>query len=134
MYNLIGYGNNYSKTSETLLQYYKDESALNNTDDIIDFLNDTDSTSFKFKLKVTGQTRIDGTKDAEIMMPLNYLSNFWRTLEMPLINCKINLLLTWLKNCFIMAGAIDNQVSTFRINDTKLYFSPVTLSTNDNAK
>ena len=134
MYNLIGYGNNYSKTSETLLQYYKDESALNNTDDIIDFLNDTDSTSFKFKLKVTGQTRIDGTKDAEIMMPLNYLSNFWRTLEMPLINCKINLLLTWLKNCFIMAGPIDNQVSTFRINDTKLYFSPVTLSTNDNAK
>ena len=94
MYNLIGYGNNYSKTSETLLQYYKDESDLNNTDDIIDFLNDTDSTSFKFKLKVTGQTRIDGTKDAEIMMPLNYLSNFWRTLEMPLINCKINLLLT----------------------------------------
>ena len=134
MYNLIGHGNNYSKTSETLLQYYRDESALNNTDDIIDFLNDTDSTSFKFKLKVTGQTRIDGTNDAEIMMPLIYLSNFWRALEMPLINCKINLLLTWLKNCFIMAGAIDNQVSTFRINDTKLYFSPVTLSTNDNAK
>ena len=67
-------------------------------------------------------------------MPLKYLSDFWRTLEMPLINCEINLLLTWSAKCFIMAGAIDSQLPTFTITDTKLYIPVITLSIQDNAK
>ena len=55
-------------------------------------MNATDS--FNFKAKITGQTGDKGTKEVEIMVPLKYLSSFWRTLEMPLINCEINLLLT----------------------------------------
>ena len=58
--------------------------------------NSTDSESFKYKLKITGNTPADdNTKDVETMVPLNYLSNFWRTFEMPLNNCEINLILTW---------------------------------------
>ena len=49
---------------------------------------------------MTGQTRDNGTKNVEIMVLLKYLSNFWRTLEMALINCEINLILTWSTNCF----------------------------------
>ena len=57
------------------------------------------------------------------MVPLKYLSNFWRTLDMPLINCEINIILTWSKNCFIIPGAIENEVQKFAITDKKLYFS-----------
>ena len=54
------------------------------------------SEQFKFKIKITGKTPAGGnTKDVEIAVPLKYLSNFWRTLEMPLISCEINLILTW---------------------------------------
>ena len=67
------------------------------------------------------------------MIPLKYLSNFWRALEMPLINCEINLILTWSANCVISSAAV-NQATTFAITDTKLYVSVVTLSTDDNAK
>ena len=63
-------------------------------------------------------------------MPLKYLSNFWRTLEMPLINCEINLILTWSANCGISEG---NRVSTFAITDTNLYVPVVTLA-KDNVK
>ena len=78
MYNLIEYSDNYSKTSGSLWQYYKDDPNDNLTD----------SESFKSKVKITGKTPDDGnTKDVEIIVPLKYLSNFWRTLEMPLINC-----------------------------------------------
>ena len=68
------------------------------------------------------------------MLPLKYLSNFWGTFEMPLINCEINPSLIWLENYFIMAGAIDNQEQTFTMADVKLYVPVVTLSTEDNAK
>ena len=54
------------------------------------------------------------------MVPLKYLSNFWRTLEMPLINCKINLILTWSVNCIVSNAALS-QAATFAITDTKLY-------------
>ena len=67
------------------------------------------------------------------MVPLKYLSNFWRALEMPLINCEINLILTWPANCVISSAAV-NQATTFAITDAKLYVSVVTLSTDDNAK
>ena len=56
----------------------------------------TDATdSFNFKTKITGHTNNDGIINVEIMVPLKYLSNFWRTLEMPLINCEVELILTW---------------------------------------
>ena len=85
MYNLIEYSNNYAKTSGSLWQYYKDDP----NDDIVR------SESFKSKIKITGKTAADGnTKDVQIIVPLKYLNNFWRTLEMPLINCEVNLLLT----------------------------------------
>ena len=89
MYNLIEYSYAYSETSGSLWQYYRDEPALDNNNNIIDFpANNNNSTSFKFKMKVTGQTGNGGIKDFEIMVPLKYLNNFGRKLEMPLINCR----------------------------------------------
>ena len=106
MYNSIEHSDNYSKTSASLWQYYKDEPNDNLTD----------SESFKFKIKITGNTPADcNTKDVEIIVPLKYLSNFWRTLEMPLINCEVNcevnLILTWSSTCVITnsTGAGDLQ-------------------------
>ena len=83
---------------------------------------------------MTGQTGDDGTKKVEIKIPLKYLSNFWRTLEIPLINCEINLMLTWSRNCVIVSTNVANQNATFEITDTKLYVPVVTLSTQDNSK
>ena len=68
------------------------------------------------------------------MVPLKYLSNFGRTLEMPLINCKINLILTWSTNCVIISTNVANQNTTFEISDTKLYVPVVTLSIQYNSK
>ena len=77
MYNLIEYSDNYSKTSGSLWQYCKDEPSDNLPN----------SESFKFKVNITGNTPADGnTKDVEIIVPLKYFSNFWRTLEMLLIS------------------------------------------------
>ena len=72
-------------------------------------------------MKLTGKTANNGTKKVEIMVSLKYLSNFWRTLEMPLINCEITLNLNWSGNCVIVATYISNQCATFSITDTKLY-------------
>ena len=68
------------------------------------------------------------------MVPLKYLSNFWRTLEMPLINCEVNLILSWSSTCVLVATNISNQNATFAITDTKLYVPVVTLSTQENTK
>ena len=68
------------------------------------------------------------------MVPLKYLSQFWRPLEIPLINCEINLDLIWSKNCLIVAADVADQGATFLITDTKLYVPVVTLSTQDNTK
>ena len=68
------------------------------------------------------------------MAPLKYLSNFWITLEIPLINCEINIILTWLSTCVIVSTNVENQNATFVITDTKLYASVVTLSTQNNVK
>ena len=122
MYNFIEYGNNYSKTSGSLWQYYRDDPS-----DTI-----TESESFKYKIKITGKTPAAGnTKDVKIVVPLKYLSNFWRTLEIPLINCEVNLILTWSKDCVISSATGETK---FKITDTKLYVPVVTLSTQDNAK
>ena len=122
MYNLIEYSDNYSKTSGNLWQYYRHEPNDNLAD----------SESFKSKIKITGKTPAAGNeKDVEIMVPLKYLSNFWRTLEMLLINCEVNLILTWSSTCVItnFTGA-----ATFEITNTKLYAPVVTLSTQDYSK
>ena len=96
MYNLIEYSDNYSKTSGSLWQYYEDIPAVNNDGNIVDFNGANATDSFIFKTKITGQTNDEGEiNDVEIMVPLKYLINFWRTLEIPLINCEIELILDW---------------------------------------
>ena len=83
---------------------------------------------------MTGQTGNNRTKNVEIMVPLKYLSNFWRTLEMSLINCEITLLLNWSASCVIVSTDVANQNATFAITDTKLYVPVATLSQQENAK
>ena len=108
MYNLIEYSDNYLKTSGSLWLYYKDDPNDNSTD----------SESFKSKVKITGKTPNNGnTKDVEITVPLKYLSNFWRTFETPLINCEVNLILTWSKDCVIINSTGEGK---FAITETKL--------------
>ena len=122
MYNLIEYSANYAKTTGSLRQYFRDEPNDNLAD----------SESFKSKINITGKTpNDDNEKDVEIMIPLKYLSNFWRTLEMPLINCQVNLTLTWSSTCVITNST---GAGTFVIEDTKLYVPVVTLSTEEDAK
>ena len=134
MYNLIEYSDNYAKTTGSLWQYCKDIPARDDDDEITEFRRNNTTDSFKFKAKITGQIGDDGTKDVEIMVPLKYLSNFWRGLEMPLINCEVNLILTWSSTCVLIATSIRNQNATFAITDTKLYVPVVTLSTQENIK
>ena len=95
MYKLIEYSDNFAKTSGSLWQYCKDIPARDANNLIVEFTGANTTDSFKFKAKITRQTGNNGTKDVEIMVPLKYLSNFWRTLELPLINCEVNLILTW---------------------------------------
>ena len=126
MYNFIEYGDNYSATSGSLWHHYRDEPFLNANGTIRDFPADNNnSTSFKFKTKIAGRTE---------KVPSKYLNDFWRTLEMPLINCETNLILTWSSRCFILDNPIVGLEPTFTITDTNLYFPVVTLSTQNNAK
>ena len=137
MYNLIKYSGNYAKTLGRLWQYCLDIPAVNNNNAIVHFVDNNLTDSFNFKVKITGKTGDDGTKDVEIAVLLKYLSNFWKTLEMPLIICEINLILTWSANCTIVSianCAIANQNATFAITNTRLYVPVVTLSTQENAK
>ena len=118
MYNLIEYSDNYSKTSGSLWQYYKDDGNDNTTQ----------SESFRYKIKITVKTLAAGnTKNVEIGVLLKYLSNFWRPLEMLLINCEVNLILTWSKGYVIISATGETK---FKITDTKLYVLVVTLSRN----
>ena len=87
-----------------------------------------------FKEKITSQADNNGTKYVEIIVPLKYLSNFWRTLKMPLTNCEFILILTWYAICVIVSTAVANQGEIFATNDAKLYVPVVTLSTRDNVK
>ena len=124
MYNLIKYSNNYSKTSGSLWQYSRDEPVLNDAGTIANFSAvNNNSASFKLKEKIKGKTGNNGIKNVEIMVP--------RTLEMTLINCEINLILTW-SDKFMLSN--DTKATTFTLTNTKLYVSVVTLSTQDNAK
>ena len=143
IYNLIEYSKNYSKTTGQFWNYYRDEpnSGVNNN---INY-SIKDSKSFNYKTSITGKLEGNDTgKEAEIVVPLKHLSNFWRTLDMPLINCEINLILTWSENCVITSEAtreadpdadpaVDatNNPTNEKCekNDMKLYFPVVTLST-----
>ena len=89
---------------------------------------------YLIKKKIKGQSNNNGIINVEIMVPLKYLSNFWRTLEMPLINCEIELILTWSRNCVIIYTDVNDQNPTFTITEINLYVRVVTLSTQGNAK
>ena len=132
MYNLIEYSDNYSKRSGSLWQYCKEIPAINNNGAIVDFNGANATDSFNFKTKITDQTNDDGIINVEIMVPLKYLSNFWRTLEILSINCEVELILNWSANCVIIYTNVNNQVPTFTITETNLYVPVVTLSTQDN--
>ena len=119
MYNLIEYSDNYQDSSATLYQYKRDEppAVLANN------LATNNSSSFKYKINLLGDPEFDNANNitklsVKVVVPLKYLSNFFRSLEMLLINRKIKLNLTWKKECVLSADA-DNAV--FIINDTKLY-------------
>ena len=134
MHNLIEYSDNYSKTSGSLWQYCKNIPAVDNNNAIVNVAKNNLTDLFNVNVKMTGQTEDDGIKNVEIMVPLKYLSNIWGTLEMSLINCEINLILTWSTNCVIVSTNVAKQNAMFEITDTKLYVSVVTLSTQDNFK
>ena len=122
MYNLLEYGKNYSKISGSFWNYYRDEltdEANGNNDLNKNMIN---SKSFKYNTSITGSTynvtagarwynrNKEGTKEAEIAMPLKCLSNFWRTLDIPLINCEVSLTLTWSANCVITS--LEKRLAT----------------------
>ena len=128
MYKLIEYSDNYQDSSATLYQYKRDEPPNNIAND----LTQLNSTSFKYKTNLLVNPVLDGAiarLNVKIVVALKYLSNFFRSLEMHLINCKIKLNLTWKKECVLSTDA-GNAV--FIINDTKLYVPVVTLSKEDN--
>ena len=126
MNNLIKYSDNYSDTSGSLWDFKRDE-IVNNAN----VTNDDNAPSFKYKASIIGNTGNNGTKNGvKIAVPLKYLSNFWRSLEMPLINCKVELSLKWIENCMLTTAT----TATFKITDAKLYVPIVTLSAEDNLK
>ena len=133
MYNLIEYSDNYQDSSATLYQYKRDEPPEDGT--VADLTADN-SDCLKYKIKLLGNVTEVASDAAgvirlnvKVVVPLKYLSNFFRSLEMRLINCKIKLNLTWKKKCVLSTGA---GKAVFIINDTKLYVPVVTLSKEDN--
>ena len=129
MYNLIEYSDNYQDSSATLYQYNRDEPPEANA---INDLTTNTSSSFKYKVSLLGNPVVADNIariNVKVVLPLKYLSNFFRSLEMPLINCKIKLNLTWKKECVL---STDDGNAVFIINDTKLYVPVVPLSKEDN--
>ena len=131
MYNLIEFSDNYQGSSAILYQYKQDEPPDNNVN-----LTADNSTSFKYKVTLLGNIDAANPDNArverlnvKIVVPLKYLNNFFRSLEMPLINCKIKLNSTWKKECVL--STVDDY-AVFIINDTKLYLPLVTLPKEDN--
>ena len=160
MYNLLEYGKNYRKTIGSLYHYYRDELANDGNDNFAN-RNIVNSEVFKYKNKITrntynvnssilnpaGNARINnpnyvannsGKKSIELTIPLKYLGNFWRALNIPLISCEVSLELKWNKNCVITSQQIGVNLdggntaaptgATFSINDCKLCVPVVTLS------
>ena len=150
MYNLLVYSQNYYMTSESLWSYCRDK-----IDDVYD--NASDGKSFKYKTKIVGKTpkrperqpwlpqNPDGTQtqwppqpavptlNVEVNILLKYRSNFWRFVDLTLINCEAELDLSWLKDCVLIE---HNNITgaRFQINNTNLCVPVVTFSINDNLK
>ena len=137
MYNLIEYSDNYSDSSGSLWGFKADGIANK-----VNVTNDDNAPSFKYKSSLITNTEENVTTiGIKIAVPLKYLSNFWRSLQMPLINYKVELSLKWIENCVLTSAAIgananatDADSATFKITDAKLYVPVVTLSTEDNLK
>ena len=128
-YNLLEYSNNYSKTSASLWNYYRDELTDDTNDNNSPNKNFINSKSFKYKTSITGSTynvprRINdtdgnpvnnpnydqnkrGTREVEIAVPLKHLGNFWNSLNILLINCEVSLAVTWSTNCVITSMEKD---------------------------
>ena len=157
MYNLLEYIKNYRKTIGSLYNYYRDELTNDNNNNFAN-RNVVNSNAFKYKNKIIGNTynvgagaagyntNKNGTQLVELAIPLKYLGNFWRALNIPLISCEVSLELKWNKNCAITsleqralaapAGGRDGAPTgaTLAINDCKLYIPVVTLSKDDEIK
>ena len=152
MCKLIEYSKNYRKTAGSLWNYYRDEpnSGLSGDNNNINYLI-KDPKSFDYKTSITGKLEgnIVEKDDVKIVVPLKNLSNFWRTLDIPLINCEVSLTCTWSKNCALTSKATrdddpdtDTAVdetnnptnATFKITDCKLYVPVVTLSAENGNK
>ena len=137
MHNLIEYSDNYSDTSGCLWGFKRDGIVDN-----ANVTNDDNASLFKYKASLITNTETNGTKKGvTIAVPLKYLSNFWRSLQMPLINCKVELSLKWIENRVLITAPTDANVNntgadsaTFKITDAKRYVPIVTLSAEGNAK
>ena len=136
MYNLLEYSKNYRKTTGSLWNYYRDEPSNPLS---------SNSESFKYKRSITGKTpeNNDSLTNAKLVIPLKYFSNFWRSLNIPLINCEVELILTWSKNCVLADMTVNADANPaivapsgaeFKITDTKLYAPVVTLSKENDTK
>ena len=123
MNNLLEYNKNYRKTTGSLWNYYRDEPSNSLS---------SNSESFKYKTSITGKTPEDNDSltNAKVVIPLKHLSNFWISLNIPLINCEVELILTWSENCVLadMTANVTPSGAIFKITDTKLYVTVVTLS------
>ena len=137
IYNLIEYSSNYSETTGSLWFYSKDEAIDFNAD----IANDNNFNSFTYKAKLlrntTGQTAPNIANGIAVL--LKYLSIFWRSPGMPLINCKVELKVKWTKYCVLFAASAANANANsnniiFTIKSTKLCLPVVTLSAKDNEK
>ena len=138
MYNLLEYSKNYRKTTGNLWNYYRDEPSNPLS---------SNSVSFKYKSSILGKTPEDNDSltNAKVVALLKHLSNFWRALNIPLINCEVELILTWSKNCVLADMTRRNAQGDnpaivaptgleFKITDTKLYVPVVTLSKENDTK
>ena len=133
-YDLIEYSDNYSDTSGSLWQFKRGEPPANNANLTVNN-GISNSQSFKYKAGLAGKTANDVNntnsfvKNTKIVVPLWYLSNFWRSLEMPLINCKVHFELNWIEDC-ILSNLGDS--AKIKITDAKLHVPIVTLCAKDN--
>ena len=145
MYNFLEYSRNCRKTTGSLWNYYRDEpSSIIGANNITHSILNSESFDYKANFMENGATHDNLTKtDVKVVVPLKHLSNFWRHLHISLINCEVELILTWFKNCVLIdkstRGAnydadpvvyeIDNpEDATFKITDVKLFVPVVSLS------
>ena len=125
MYNLLEYSKNYKKTTGSLWNYYRDESSTGAVGNVNYSIKN--SKSFDYKTSIIGKLEGNNAEkdDFEIVVPLKFLSNFFRSLNIVLVNCEVSLTLTWSENCVITSKATrdsDADPAVIKITDCKLYF------------